>query len=180
MERRKVDELCCHETVMRCWFMVCSIQPSPHWGLCPHPCWCHPPSGQPHLPKRSLKPVQLIQKSAFSHPPQILPCLSHLAIVPLAEFSTLLLVSMAVEGPSLPYFQETIQTCMPNHALSCASHWLVGCPSTHQSGIHDALSELKYVGVTFLSLSLLLSENPPKMTSLPLLPTDFLVFPLYL
>lgn len=82
---------------------------------------------------------------------------------------TLLLVSMAVEGPSLPYFQETVQTCMPNHALSCASHWLVGCPSTHQSGIHAALSELKYVGVTFLSLSLLLSENLPKndLTSTP-------------
>lgn len=112
--------------MLRCRFMVRNMPPppppSPHQGLCPYPCSCRLPSG----------PAQRIQKNPPSlHPPQILPCLSHLALLPPGWIQNP--GAGAVEGSTLPYFQETFQTYMPGCVIWSASNRLLGHPFTRTS-----------------------------------------------
>lgn len=122
--RQRKIESCCHETVLRCWFMVCNMQARPHQGLLPHPCFCHLPSGLPHRPPACAacpKTCLLFILPKFSH---VFPIL-HAFPWPIL---TLMLVYMGAEGFTLPDFQETIQLYMPIHALGSASWWLFGFP----------------------------------------------------
>lgn len=97
-------------------------------GLCPHPCLCHPPSGLSHLPHRPTYPNS--PSNSYNRPKTrlffILPKFSHLALLPLAGFRTLVLLYMAADGSTLPYFQETVQTYMPIHAMRSARYRLLG------------------------------------------------------
>lgn len=147
--------------------MVCNVHARPQQGLCPYPCACHPPSGRPHLPPSrptpTLAPVRLIvQKTRLLF---ILPKFSHLALLPPAGLRAPVLVYMAAEGYTLPYFQETVQTYMPVPAMRSAGDRLFGYRfSSHQSGHRFTLPEPHYGGETLLS-----TENLMKITSHQLL-----------
>lgn len=142
-------EACCHETVMRCCFMVCDVPTSPHRGLYLHSL----------LVSSSIWPAALSSRLTYSRsvsslysqsktPPSLHRPLILLSLRLLAEFRTPMLLSRVTEGSTLPYFQETVQPHMPEHALSRASHCRLGHILVHQSGDYSTLSELVYDGGT--------------------------------
>lgn len=83
--------------------------------------WTTTPPSQPSYPNSPSSPYSSSKNPPSLHSPQILPSRSHLALLPLAGFRTLVLVYMAAEGSTPPDFQETVQVYMPIHALSSAS-----------------------------------------------------------
>lgn len=153
-------ELCCHETLMRCWFMVCDVLDGPHQGLRPHPCWCRPPSG-----RRRFLPMRPIQEPAISSPspnPASPLRLSHVALPPLAEFRTVVLEH---RDPLSPYFQETVQECLPETCFEMFQLLVVwrallmpGWPSFHLAWTH-----LRRRGFSITRPSIAVKMTPHKL-----------------
>lgn len=111
--------------MLRCRFMVRNMQPPPTQ------------SSPGTLPISSFVSSSIWTSATHPknppslHPPQILPCLSHLALLPPGWIQNP--GAGAVEGSTLPYFQETFQTYMPGCVIWSASNRLLGHPFTRTS-----------------------------------------------
>lgn len=138
--------MCCHETVLRCWFMVCNMQACPHQGLFLHPCLCHLPSGLPRCPSACAahpKTCLLFILPKFSHVFPIFPW-------PDSDPGAGVYGCGGIHPPRFPGNDPDIHANPCSEFCQLTAAWQSF--SLHRSVYRYTLSELNYGLVTFLPL----------------------------